>query len=108
MLTGGEIDMAVHPDILILEPKIIETEKGVKKESEISIDQIRKVQHQFSMFPYRASYKIALINQVEKMTSQASNCILKTLEEPNSKTILILITSKSELILPTIASRCQK
>ncbi len=60
------------------------------------------------MFPYRASYKIALINQVEKMTSQASNCILKTLEEPNSKTILILITSKSELILPTIASRCQK
>ena len=108
MLTGEEIDMAIHPDILVLEPKIIETEKGVKKESEISISQIRKVQHQFSMFPYRASYKIVLIDQVEKMTAQASNCILKTLEEPNSKTILILISSKSELILPTIASRCQK
>ncbi len=108
ILTGREIDMVVHPDILILEPKIIETEKGVRKESEISIDQIRKIQHQFSMFPYRASYKIALVNQAEKMTSQAGNCLLKTLEEPNNKTILILITSKLKLILPTIASRCQK
>ena len=108
MLTGGEIDMAVHPDILILEPEIIKTEKGIRKESEISIDQIRKIQHQFSMFPYRASYKIALVSQAEKMTSHAGNCLLKTLEEPNSKTILILTTSNSEIILPTIASRCQK
>jgi len=108
MLTGEEIDMAIHPDILILEPEIIKTEKGVKKESEISINQIRKIQHQFGMFPYRAEYKIVLVDQAEKMTSHAGNCLLKTLEEPNKKTILILITSNSELILPTIASRCQK
>jgi len=108
MLTGEEMNMAVHPDIIILEPKEVETDKGVKKESEITIGQIREIQRQFSMFAYRSLYKIALINHAERMTSQAGNCLLKTLEEPNSKTILILITSNSELILPTIASRCQK
>lgn len=108
MLTGEEIDKAIHPDIIIIEPEEKETEKVIKKELTISIDQIRRVQHQFSMFPYRSSYKIALINKADKMTDQASNCLLKTLEEPNSKTILILITSNSESILSTINSRCQK
>ncbi len=107
MLTGDEIDTAVHPDIIVIEPETIETDKGVKKESEISIKKLREMQRQLNMFPYRAPYKIALINQAERMTSQASNCLLKTLEEPKSKTILILISSNSEFILPTITSRCQ-
>lgn len=106
MLNGQEIDQAIHPDILIVEPEIIE-KNGVKKELEIGIDQARKIQHQMSMFPYQADYKIALIDQAEKMTTEASNCLLKTLEEPLGQAILILITAEPQSLLSTIVSRCQ-
>ena len=106
MLNGQEIEQAVHPDILIVEPEIID-KKGVKKELAISIDQARKIQHQMSLFPYQADYKIVLIDQAEKMTIEASNCLLKTLEEPTGQAILILITTDRQLLLPTIVSRCQ-
>jgi DNA polymerase-3 subunit delta' len=106
MLTGQEIDQAVHPDILIVEPEIVEKD-GIKKELEIGIDQARKIQHQMNLFPYRADYKIALIDQADKMTSEASNCLLKTLEEPSGKAILILVTANPQRLLSTIISRCQ-
>lgn len=106
MLNGQEIDQAIHPDVLIVEPAVIEKE-GIKKELEIGIDQARKIQHQMSLFPYQADYKIALIDQAERMTGQASNCLLKTLEEPTGRAILILITAQPQLLLPTIVSRCQ-
>ncbi len=106
ILNGQEIDQAIHPDILIVEPEIIE-KNGVKKELEIGIDQARKIQHQMSLFPYQAPYKIALIDQAEKMTTEASNCLLKTLEEPLGRAILILVTAEPQLLLPTIVSRCQ-
>ncbi|MBL7155218.1 MAG: hypothetical protein ISS88_01810 [Candidatus Portnoybacteria bacterium] len=106
MLNGQEIDQAVHPDILIVEPEVVKKD-GVKKELEIGIDQARKIQHQMSMFPYQADYKIALIDQAEKMTAEASNCLLKTLEEPLGRAILILIAAEPQLLLPTIVSRCQ-
>lgn len=106
MLNGQEIDQAVHPDILIVEPEVVE-KNGVRKELEIGIDQARKIQHQMSLFPYQADYKIALIGQAEKMTAEASNCLLKTLEEPLGRAILILIAAEPQLLLPTIVSRCQ-
>ena len=106
MLNGQEIDQAIHPDILIVEPEVVEKD-GVKKELEIGIDHARKIQHQMSLFPYQAPYKIALIDQAEKMTAEASNCLLKTLEEPLGQAILIIITAELRLLLPTIVSRCQ-
>jgi len=106
MLNGAEVDQEVHPDILIIEPGTIEKE-GVKKETAISIDQARKVRHQMSLSAYQSEYKIALIDQVERMTADASNCLLKTLEEPTGQAVLILVTDNSESLLPTIVSRCQ-
>lgn len=106
MLGGQEIKKDIHPDILIVEPEMIE-KKGIKKEAEISIDQVRQIQHQLSLCPYQAPYKIALIDQAERMTREAANALLKTLEEPTPKTILILISSQPQLLLPTIISRCQ-
>lgn len=106
MLTGLEIGKAIHPDILIIEPEITEKD-GVQKELEIGIGKIRKVQRQMSLFTCQAPYKIAIINQADRMTREASNCLLKTLEEPSGDAILILITSKFQALLPTIVSRCQ-
>lgn len=105
-LTGIEVGKSVHPDILIVEPEITE-KNGIKKESKISIAQIREVQHRMSLFAYQASYKIAVIDQADRMTIEASNCLLKTLEEPSGDAVLILITSNFQSLLPTIISRCQ-
>ncbi|MFC1700985.1 ATP-binding protein [Patescibacteria group bacterium] len=106
MLNGQESYSAVHPDVLIIKPEILENNK-IKKESEIGIGQARKIQRQMSLSPYSAPYKIALIDNAEKMTSEASNCLLKTLEEPTGNSVLILITSNFNSLLPTICSRCQ-
>jgi DNA polymerase-3 subunit delta' len=106
MLNGQEIDQTVHPDVLIIEPAVVE-KNGVSKELAISIEQAREIQHQMSLFPYQADYKIALIDQAERLTAEASNCLLKTLEEPSGQAILILVTANPEMLLPTIISRCQ-
>ncbi len=106
MLTGKEVDKSINPDVLIIEPAINEKD-GVKKELEISIKDARKIQRQMSLSPYAASYKIALINRAEMLTAEASNCLLKTLEEPSGQAILILIAVSPQMLLPTIVSRCQ-
>jgi DNA polymerase-3 subunit delta' len=106
MLTGSEVGDSINPDVLIIQPETTEKE-GVKKEGEIRINQARKIQHQMSLSPYQSDFKIGVIDQAERMTAAASNCLLKTLEEPKGRTILILITTDSHLLLPTIVSRCQ-
>jgi DNA polymerase III delta' subunit len=80
-----------------------------KKEdkSEIDISQIREVQNFLSYKSYYGSFKIVAVDDAEKMNQEAQSCFLKTLEEPKGKTLLILITSKLDMLLPTIASRCQ-
>ena len=92
------IDQERHPDVLLIQPK---------DSSEIKILQIREAQKFLSLKPYYSSSKILIVDQAEKMNQEAQSCFLKTLEEPKGKTILILITSKPEILLPTILSRCQ-
>ena len=106
MLIGQEIETGVHPDILIIEPSAVEKE-AVKKEKEIGIKEARRIRHQMSLSPYQALYKIALIDGAERMTRDAANALLKTLEEPSGKAVLILITANPQMLLPTIISRCQ-
>lgn len=94
-------------DFLMIEPEIVE-KKDIKKQLDIGLGEINNLRHWVSLFPYKSPYKIAVINYAERMTNEASNAFLKTLEEPPSRTIFILITSFPDLILPTIVSRCEK
>jgi len=105
-LAGREVKGKIIPDILIIKPEVAEKD-GVKKELEIGIDEARRIQHQMSLRPQVLSYKIALIDKAEKMTPEAGNCLLKTLEEPSGEAVIILITSNPKMLLPTIVSRCQ-
>ena len=93
-------------DFILIESEIIET-KGVKKQSNIGIDQIKNIRYWASLSPFKSLRKIAVINEANKMTEEAANSLLKTLEESPSKTTFILITSSLNLLLPTIISRCQ-
>lgn len=106
MLNGWKTEQNICPDVLIIEPEITGDESS-RKESAISIKQIRQIQHQMSLSAYQANYKIALIDRADRMTTEAGNCLLKTLEEPSGRAILILTTISAEILLPTIVSRCQ-
>ena len=105
-----------HPDFLIIEPdSFLETkksgssnlEKTIKSGSEIiKIAQIRNIKTFLGQKSINSEKKIVLIIDAHLLNEAASNCLLKTLEEP-SNGIFILLTSKLNLLLDTIISRCQ-
>ena len=72
----------------------------------IKIAQIRKLQSDILVKPYK-SYKIYVIDEAQKMTVEAQNALLNTLEEPPKYAIIILITDNKESLLDTIKSRCE-
>lgn len=87
-----------HPDI-----KFVTHEKP----KTISVDEIRsQVNGDIQIKPYSSKYKVYIIDEAEKMNVQAQNALLKTIEEPPAYGVIILLTSNSEMFLPTILSRC--
>lgn len=87
-----------HPDII----RLVHEKPGT-----ISVDDIRQqINSDVSIKPYSSPYKIYIINEAEKMTVQAQNALLKTLEEPPEYVVLILLTANVNALLPTILSRC--
>ena len=105
-----------HPDFLIIEPsslmeakrsKSSDLGKTTKSGSEnIKIAQIRNIKSFLGQKSINSAKKIVLILDAHLLNEAASNCLLKTLEEPNNG-IFILLTSKLNLLLDTIISRCQ-
>ncbi|HEX9016515.1 MAG TPA: DNA polymerase III subunit gamma/tau [Chloroflexota bacterium] len=71
------------------------------------IDDARELRDKIKFAPTESRYKVYIIDEAHMLTSEASNALLKTLEEPPDHAILILATTESHKILPTISSRCQ-
>lgn len=72
------------------------------------IDDARDLREKIKYSPAEARYKVYIIDEAHMLTSEASNALLKTLEEPPEHAILILATTEAHKILPTISSRCQR
>lgn len=89
-----------HPDYLELSPE--------EDKKNISIDQVRHLIQHLSQTSHSNGYKIVVVYPAESMNLAASNALLKTLEEPQGKTLLILCTHQTSRLLPTIISRCQR
>ena len=78
-----------------------------EKPNSISVDDIRtQVNNTVDIKPYQGPYKVYIIPQADMMTPQAQNAILKTIEEPPSYAVFLLLTENAETLLPTINSRC--
>ncbi len=78
-----------------------------EKPNTISVDDIRaQINNDVAIKPYSSKHKVYIINEAEKMTTQAQNAILKTLEEPPAYAVIILLVSNVNTLLPTILSRC--
>lgn len=87
-----------HADIIRIQPS----------GSFIKIAQIRELVHTLSMKPYEAKIRVVIVTDAEAMNEAASNALLKILEEPPQRTILVLIATRKSGLLPTIVSRCQQ
>ncbi len=100
-------DLGKTVDLMVVEPER-EEKKGVVKEKDIPIEQMREAQKFLLTFPGRGKYKILIINDAHRMTGSAQNSLLKILEEPNSTSIIILVSRQPAKIFPTLKSRCRK
>ena len=87
----------IHPDVIRINPE----------GAYIRIRQIRALCATLAMKPYEGGFRIVLIAHANQMNAEAGNALLKVLEEPPPKTILILTASAASELLPTIVSRCQ-
>lgn len=86
-----------NPDIITVRPQ--------EGKATVGVDDVRSVQDEILTAPQYGRYKVFLFEHAEKMTAQAQNALLKTLEEPPSYVIIIMMTSSSSLILDTVRSR---
>lgn len=87
-----------HPDIIRVTHE---------KPNTISVDDVRtQINGDVAIKPYSSPYKIYIMNEAEKMTVQAQNALLKTLEEPPEYAVILLLTTNVNALLPTILSRC--
>jgi len=92
-----KIEAGSHPDILRVKPS----------GSFIKIDQIRNLCQTLTMKPYEARMRVVIITDAQAMNPAAGNALLKVLEEPPLRTILILVAAHPSDLMPTIVSRCQ-
>lgn len=92
-----QADSSNHPDIIWVTHEKIS----------IGVDDIRlQVNADIQVKPYNSPYKIYIIADADKLTEQAQNALLKTMEEPPEYAVLLLLTSNVSILLPTILSRC--
>ena len=88
----------LHPDVHVVG----------EEEKSISVDSIRALRDQLALRPFEADRHIALIPRADRMTAQAQNALLKTLEEPAGGNVFFLLTDQPGAMLPTIVSRCRR
>ena len=94
-----------HADLLVVERS--KNERGVLR-SEIVINDIRKAQHFLHMTAGEGGWRIVIVDSADEMNTNAANALLKLLEEPPPKALLLIISHNPNCMLPTIRSRCQK
>lgn len=101
-----------HPDYRYLQPMQEETDesgKVTKKASkEIKVDQVRETTEFLKLSAHRGGWRVVLIHPAEYMNAATANALLKTLEEPPPRVLLILVSNHLGRLLPTVRSRCRK
>jgi DNA polymerase III subunit delta' len=92
------IDRGTHPDVIAVGP---EGDSAI-----IGIDQARNISERASYRPYEGRRRVVILDPADAMERPAQNALLKLLEEPPAATMLVLVTSQPDQLLPTVRSRC--
>ena len=90
-------DNKIHPDFQFIRAQ----------GNYISIEQVRKIEYWVSLKAAQAQSKIIIIEEIERMTEEAANALLKTLEEPSQNVVFLCLAANINAVLPTIVSRCR-
>ncbi|HEU4936308.1 MAG TPA: DNA polymerase III subunit delta' [Vicinamibacterales bacterium] len=93
------IARGVHADVLVVEPGDTGT---------IKIDQVRDAVERSAYRPFEGRRRVVIIDNAESLNAEAQNALLKTLEEPPAASTFVLVTSRPDVLLPTVVSRCQR
>jgi DNA polymerase-3 subunit delta' len=93
----ARIARRVHPDVVIVEPG----DTGA-----IKIDQVRDIVDRASFRPFEGRRRVVIFDEADALMAPAQNALLKTLEEPPSLSVFILVTARPDMLLPTVRSRC--
>ena len=93
-----------HPDLLVLEKA---GEDG-KPRRNIPVEEVRRLPEFFSKAPGMAEWRVAIIDAADDLNVNAANAVLKTLEEPPERGVLLLVAHAPGRLLPTIRSRCRR
>ena len=101
----ARVTAGLHPDVRVIG---LETARSGRLRSLISIDQAREVQREAGLLPYEGRYRVFIFESAEKLSGEAANALLKTLEEPPESVIIALLATHADSVLPTILSRCRR
>ena len=93
------VEAEAHPDIRYFSPE--------EKSTQVKVDQIRLLNEYISKSSQQGGYKVAIVHPAEAMNINAANALLKSLEEPSQKTLIILVVDQPGRMMATIRSRCQ-
>jgi DNA polymerase-3 subunit delta' len=91
---------AQHPDLVVLQP--------IEDSRQIRIEQIRELSEELALTAHQGSYKVAVITPADSLNRFAANALLKTLEEPPARTLIMLVVTQPSRLPATILSRCQR
>jgi DNA polymerase III subunit delta' len=95
----SRIARGVHPDVLVVEPG---------DNGSIRIDQIRDVIDRAAFRPFEGRRRVVIVDEADMMAAPAQSALLKTLEEPPSASVFVLVTARPDMLLLTVQSRCPR
>src|SRR5258706_15589440 len=85
------------PDVFVIEPG----ENG-----SIKVDDVREAIERTAYRPFEGRWRVVIVDEADTLVAPAQNALLKTLEEPPSSSVFILVTARPDVLLPTVRSRC--
>jgi DNA polymerase-3 subunit delta' len=92
----------VHPDVTR-----IGLDTGAEEAKQVSIDQVRELRASLSLRPLEGAWRVAIVDDAERLSREAADALLKTLEEPPPYAVLVLVAEDAQALPETIRSRCQ-
>src|ERR1700761_4095006 len=101
-----QVSAGGHPGLLVLQRAV--NEKTGKLMTVLSVEEIRKLAGFFGMTSGAGGWRVAIVDSADDMNDNAANALLKLLEEPPAKAMLLLLSNTPGRLLPTIRSRCQR
>ena len=96
-----------HPDLLVLEKAVLDSDGTLKNRQHIQVAEIRKTENLLRLKPSEGGWRVVIVDDAGALNHSAANALLKALEEPPPQVLFLLIAHRVGRLLPTIRSRCR-